>query len=87
MSRPETGPMQFGDDWRGIFVRGDDAMMLAFRLNHLLELVKPMTGVHMDLIRTDMIYLQRLLEAASERGSPHEPTQRLLPWEDCQVPK
>lgn len=25
--RPETGPMQFGDDWPGIFIRGDDALM------------------------------------------------------------
>lgn len=25
--RPETGPMQFDDDWRGIFIRGDQALM------------------------------------------------------------
>jgi hypothetical protein len=25
--RPETGPMQFDDDWRGIFIRGDSALM------------------------------------------------------------
>lgn len=25
--RPETGPMQFGDDWPGIFIRGDNALM------------------------------------------------------------
>lgn len=24
--RPETGPMRFGDDWTGIFLRGDSAM-------------------------------------------------------------
>lgn len=23
--RPETGPMQFGDDWPGVFIRGDNA--------------------------------------------------------------
>lgn len=23
-NRPETGPMQFGEDWPGIFIRGDD---------------------------------------------------------------
>jgi hypothetical protein len=23
--RPETGPMKFGDDWRGLFIRGDNA--------------------------------------------------------------
>lgn len=25
--RPETGPMQFGDDWPGVFIRGDNALM------------------------------------------------------------
>lgn len=25
--RPESGPMEFEDDWRGIFIRGDDALM------------------------------------------------------------
>lgn len=25
--RPETGPMQFDDDWRGVFIRGDSALM------------------------------------------------------------
>ena len=24
--RPETGPMQFGDDWPGVFIRGDNAV-------------------------------------------------------------
>lgn len=27
MSRPETGPMKFGDDWTGVFIRGDEALM------------------------------------------------------------
>lgn len=25
-TRPETGPMKFGMDWRGVFIRGDDAL-------------------------------------------------------------
>lgn len=24
--RPETGAMQFGDDWPGVFIRGDNAI-------------------------------------------------------------
>lgn len=30
--RPETGPMQFGDDWPGIFIRGDNALFFARQL-------------------------------------------------------
>jgi hypothetical protein len=32
-TRPETGGMRFGDDWRGVFIRGDDA------INYYLSLV------------------------------------------------
>lgn len=27
--RPSTGPMQFGADWPGLFIRGDEAIGLA----------------------------------------------------------
>lgn len=35
--RPETGPMRFGDDWTGVFIRGDHAMYQAMQLKWLLE--------------------------------------------------
>jgi hypothetical protein len=27
MGRAETGPMKFGDDWTGVFIRGDTALV------------------------------------------------------------
>jgi hypothetical protein len=35
--RVETGPIQFGNDWPGTFIRGDNAAYYALLLNHLLE--------------------------------------------------
>lgn len=35
--RVETGPVRFGDDWSGLYVRGDDCMALAVRLRGLLQ--------------------------------------------------
>jgi hypothetical protein len=35
--RAETGPMQFGQDWNGIFIRGGNAGYMAFELKHLLK--------------------------------------------------
>ena len=35
--RPETGGMRFGDDWRGVFIRGDDAINYYL---HLISLIK-----------------------------------------------
>ena len=30
--RPETGPMQFGNDWPGVFIRGDNALFAAMSI-------------------------------------------------------
>jgi hypothetical protein len=32
--RVETGVVQFGDDWPGVFIRGDNALYYAFMLSH-----------------------------------------------------
>ncbi len=36
MTRLETGPMQFGDDWPGVFIRGDNAAHYAIAIDTLL---------------------------------------------------
>jgi hypothetical protein len=47
--RPETGPMQFGDDWPGLFIRGDDAMARASILRLVLsDLISDLTSCHVD---------------------------------------
>jgi hypothetical protein len=33
MTRVETGPLMFGDDWPGMFLRGDDALGYALYLD------------------------------------------------------
>ena len=34
--RVETGPVQFGDDWPGVFIRGDNAFGFAMALRDKL---------------------------------------------------
>lgn len=36
--RVESGPVQFGDDWPGVFIRGDNAAYYAMMLNTLLSM-------------------------------------------------
>jgi len=36
-AQPGTGPMQFGDDWPGVFIRGDDAIGYASALRRAVE--------------------------------------------------
>jgi len=38
--RPETGPMQFGDDWPGVFIRGDNAIMFELYLQTAIRYLK-----------------------------------------------
>ncbi len=38
--RVETGPVQFGDDWPGIFIRGDNAFHYAINLSLALDKVQ-----------------------------------------------
>jgi len=38
LSRVETGVVQFGDDWPGVFIRGDNAFFYAHALNDVLSL-------------------------------------------------
>lgn len=35
-ARVETGPIRFGDDWPGVFLRGDDAQGSATALRHVM---------------------------------------------------
>lgn len=38
--RVETGPVQFGDDQPGVFIRGDDACHAYFDLKTLADIMK-----------------------------------------------
>jgi len=37
MTRMESGPIQFGDDWPGVFLRGDNAIGTGIVLNGLAD--------------------------------------------------
>lgn len=35
--RIETGVVEFGDDWKGIYLRGDDAMAYGILIDQMLQ--------------------------------------------------
>jgi hypothetical protein len=39
MPRVETGAVQFGDDWPGLFIRGDNARSLSLWVRQLADLL------------------------------------------------
>lgn len=40
--RPETGRMKFGDDWVGIFIRGDNAQYYSMILEEIRKNLDPL---------------------------------------------
>ncbi len=70
--RIETGVVRFGDDWCGVFIRGDDSANYAMSLRNVLhpngEDVDAMTGA---LARIQLRGLLRILESSDERTHAH----------------
>lgn len=40
MTRMESGPVQFGDDWPGLFMRGDEAIPLGMYMHSAAEALR-----------------------------------------------
>lgn len=77
--RPETGSMKFGDDWRGLFIRGDDAFNFAGQLRRVLELGNvPAIAAHV------LRGLLDLLESSDERKAA-EGVQKMKAFTECRV--
>jgi hypothetical protein len=62
VERVETGAVQFGDDWPGIFIRGDNAMYYAHLLNSIIDRLGK--GVPME--EWDALALQSIRDTLRE---------------------
>lgn len=77
-NRLETGVVQDGDDWPGVFIRGDSAANFAFALRSLIERAQEgedftdMMAVHGAMELTD------LLESCQVAANPD--VQRIAAW-------
>ena len=81
--RAETGPVRFGDDWPGVFFRGDDAHSCAIAISEIaarLDTDPRPAGNH--LLAYQKLDALRMLLSSCEQGSLVAPTQ-LRPWAAC----
>lgn len=60
MNRPETGVMQFGNDWPGIFIRGDHASYYA----HCID------NIHDPISKFALLSLGTLLKSSNVNQFP-----------------
>lgn len=79
--RAESGPMAFGDDWTGLFLRGDEAASMALILQAFIESAesgdKP-CPLDAGILRA----FAEKLSKCDERTQGAE-VQLLLPFEEC----
>ena len=74
--RPETGTMKFGDDWTGIFIRGDNAFHFAMILEGFINHPED------PIARAAITGLLETLRDSNEATTTVGP-QRLKPFSEC----
>ena len=85
--RPETGPMQFGEDWPGCFIRGDNACYLGRLLQELLDtVVPPLSPIEYSVMEVEQLrsFIKMLQSADVRSGAQvHKPA----PFGQCKEMK
>lgn len=83
-TRPESGRMRFGDDWTGVFLRGDWAGPHAMYLSRVIEDIK--AGRQPDV--RSLIYAGYIVEmlAGSDERAGGE-VQQMRPFAECVAPE
>ena len=61
--RPETGAMSFGEDWPGVFIRGDNAFAFAIYVKAASNRLKESDSVSDQLMAGYLCGLAELLES------------------------
>jgi hypothetical protein len=54
--RVETGAIRFGNDWPGLFVRGDQAIHLAWCIGELEPLLRAVLAHHPELLPSNFAW-------------------------------
>jgi len=73
--RPETGPMKFGDDWAGVFIRGDEAYAFAAAIKKAISIIDEKNGKQQFLIEA----LEGLIDTLNPQNTPVD----LRSFENC----
>lgn len=93
--RIETGPIRFGEDWPGTFIRGDDSAFLSGQLKMALDLLKRVDFTKLDLgvTKLDDVIMRSALEGllntlfSSNIQKCQDTCLKLKPADECVVYK
>jgi len=72
-NRPETGVMKFGNDWSGVFIRGDHAFNYANYLEEILKHVEYEIDIHAFMVLHGLL---KTLRSSNEHGHRDKKTKK-----------
>ncbi len=82
--RAETGPMEFGADWPGVFIRGDNAGYYAVRLaNFFHQCHEKGITIPSGLLSLELVLQSCVINNGKEPANP----QKMRPFDECELPK
>ena len=81
--RAETGAMQFGNDWPGIFIRGDNAFYYAFILEKLIESCDNKDENYINLLQIKGLVDD--LKSCMDSNNKSNAIQLMKSFDDCRV--
>lgn len=78
-NRPETGAMEFGTDWPGVFIRGDNALYFSWELKRLLD------NIEEKDIQVNKIFIQGLISLlnSSNFHADNPNIQKMKEFSEC----
>jgi hypothetical protein len=86
--RPENGPLRFGEDWPGVFIRGDDALNYAKGLSTLIARAS-LSLRERNFLAPELAALVGLRELLASvqctKGVAPARTQQVKSWDECQI--
>ena len=83
--RPETRTMRFGSDWRGLFLRGDNAFAYFMLLSRVINYIDG--GFIIPKVERRMLSSLRELLAEANEQEVHDDevqTQQMKPFDQCE---
>ena len=88
-ARIESGPVAFGPDWPGLFLRGDDALNYALQIDHVLQAMDLIIAHNAEPVEAEAFLAVHLLRKLQTKlrsvdvSDPVHQARQLRPALEC----
>lgn len=85
----ESGPIAFGPDWPGLFLRGDDALNYALQIEHVLHAMDHIIANNPEPVEAEAFLAVHLLRNLQKKlrsvdvSDPLHQARQLRPAREC----